>query len=94
MELYFILCVFVFIFFFYCRDVKEGTSGSGSRGVVSVVDVWTPGPYTALKALLSARLCAAIWGLINDCDETYNYWEPVRHTANFFNLLYEMKTAW
>ena len=38
---------------------------------------WTPTSYTALKALLSARLCAAIWSLVADCDETYNYWEPV-----------------
>ena len=42
-----------------------------------VVDPWTPGSYIALKALLSARLCSAVWGIINDCDETYNYWEPV-----------------
>ncbi|KAK3864709.1 hypothetical protein Pcinc_029623 [Petrolisthes cinctipes] len=61
------------------KDVKEGVSGGGGKGVVGVVDAWTPGPYTALKALLSARLCAAIWGLISDCDETYNYWEPTHY---------------
>ena len=43
----------------------------------NLIEPWTPGAYTALKALLSARLCSAIWGLVNDCDETYNYWEPV-----------------
>lgn len=37
---------------------------------------WAPGVYTALKALLSARLCSAVWCIISDCDETYNYWEP------------------
>lgn len=37
---------------------------------------WSPKPYTAFKALLSARLCAAVWNNIADCDETFNYWEP------------------
>ena len=38
---------------------------------------WMPAGFTVFKALLSARLCAAIWSNISDCDETYNYWEPV-----------------
>lgn len=41
-----------------------------------------PGPpvtlSTAVKLFLSARLCSAIWSHITDCDETFNYWEPVR----------------
>lgn len=32
---------------------------------------------TAYKLLLFARLCSAMWCHITDCDETYNYWEPV-----------------
>lgn len=35
-----------------------------------------PTGYTAFKALLSARIVAAIWSHISDCDETFNYWEP------------------
>jgi alpha-1,2-mannosyltransferase len=38
---------------------------------------WTPSAHTAFKCLLSARLCAAIWSGISDCDETFNYWEPM-----------------
>lgn len=38
---------------------------------------WSPSVNVVFKALASARLCAAIWNNINDCDETYNYWEPV-----------------
>ncbi|CAL1289019.1 unnamed protein product [Larinioides sclopetarius] len=38
---------------------------------------WTPSVYTAIKILLSARLCAAVWSNISDCDEVYNYWEPM-----------------
>lgn len=31
----------------------------------------------ALGLLLVARLASAYWGHIADCDETYNYWEPL-----------------
>lgn len=37
---------------------------------------WTPTGYTVFKILMSARLCAAVWSVVGDCDETYNYWEP------------------
>ena len=40
---------------------------------------WTPSPHTALKLLIMARMSAAIWSGISDCDETYNYWEPTHH---------------
>jgi len=41
-------------------------------------DVWAPAPYTVFKIYMSARLCAAAWNIVGDCDETFNYWEPVR----------------
>ncbi|CAB3366704.1 Hypothetical predicted protein [Cloeon dipterum] len=34
---------------------------------------------TAFKVLISARICAAIWSNISDCDETFNYWEPMHY---------------
>lgn len=40
-------------------------------------DAWAPSPATVFKLLLSARFCAALWNGISDCDETFNYWEPV-----------------
>lgn len=46
-----------------------------------------PGVDTAFKLLLSARFCSAIWSHITDCDETYNYWEPVRTTRLIFYKL-------
>lgn len=36
-------------------------------------------PSTAFKTFLSARLCYAIWSIITDCDETFNYWEPIHY---------------
>ncbi|CAL4061344.1 unnamed protein product, partial [Meganyctiphanes norvegica] len=59
------------------RQSSSSVTKEASEGeVVHIIEAWTPGAYTALKAILSARLCAAIWGIITDCDETYNYWEP------------------
>lgn len=39
----------------------------------------TPSAFTVFKAILSARFCATMWSLISDCDETYNYWEPLHY---------------
>ncbi|XP_063696408.1 alpha-1,2-mannosyltransferase ALG9 isoform X2 [Culicoides brevitarsis] len=39
--------------------------------------VMLPNAESALKILCSVRLCAAIWSHITDCDETFNYWEPL-----------------
>uniref|UniRef100_A0A336MEI6 Mannosyltransferase n=1 Tax=Culicoides sonorensis TaxID=179676 RepID=A0A336MEI6_CULSO len=38
-----------------------------------------PKPDSAFKVLCSVRLCAAIWCHITDCDETFNYWEPLHY---------------
>lgn len=38
-----------------------------------------PSSDMAFKVLLSARVCAAIWSNISDCDETFNYWEPLHY---------------
>lgn len=46
------------------------------------VGLFYPSSDTAFKALLSARFCAAVWSHITDCDETYNYWEPVSIERN------------
>ncbi|XP_030040080.2 alpha-1,2-mannosyltransferase ALG9 isoform X1 [Manduca sexta] len=38
-----------------------------------------PGGAVALVLLLTARIISAYWGQISDCDETYNYWEPLHY---------------
>ena len=48
-------------------------SGAGQDGP------WTPTASIAFKVLFSARLCAAFWSGISDCDETFNYWEPTHY---------------
>lgn len=47
---------------------------------------WTPSGYTAFKVLLSARLCAAIWSNVSDCDETFNYWEPMYYLLHGYGF--------
>lgn len=40
---------------------------------------WCPRSYTCFKILLIVRLSSAFWSHIGDCDETYNYWEPLHY---------------
>ena len=30
-----------------------------------------------MKLCLTVRLSAAVWSTVADCDETFNYWEPM-----------------
>jgi alpha-1,2-mannosyltransferase len=53
---------------------------------IDQVGLFYPSNDTAFKALLSARFCAAVWSHITDCDETYNFWEPVRYLLLNINL--------
>lgn len=48
-----------------------------NRSISRGGQVWAPEGSTAFKCLLSARFCAALLSNISDCDETFNYWEPV-----------------
>ena len=40
-------------------------------------DFWSPSAFHAFHFLLVSRIISAFYNNINDCDETYNYWEPV-----------------
>jgi len=60
-------------------EVVDSNGVPYTTGQVQSAEPWTPSPYTAFKVLLSARLGAAVWSGISDCDETYNYWEPAHH---------------
>lgn len=42
-------------------------------------EIWLPESTTAFKLLMSANLCSALLSNISDCDETYNYWEPMHY---------------
>jgi len=67
----------------FCDVSRESTTASDEVGDSSKQDAnavykpWAPGGYVAFRLLLASRMCAALWSNISDCDETYNYWEPV-----------------
>ncbi|XP_074592962.1 alpha-1,2-mannosyltransferase ALG9-like [Brevipalpus obovatus] len=41
--------------------------------------MYTVKPWIVFLVIFAARLVSAIWGNINDCDETFNYWEPIHY---------------
>ncbi|CAG0890674.1 unnamed protein product [Cyprideis torosa] len=53
---------------------EQGGNRTGEQDGSS--EVWAPSSSVALKALFSSKMCAAVWNLMDDCDEVYNYWEP------------------
>lgn len=44
-------------------------------------DVWAPPFRIVFMALLSVRILSAAALIIPDCDEVYNYLEPLHHLA-------------
>ncbi|PAA47164.1 hypothetical protein BOX15_Mlig014585g3, partial [Macrostomum lignano] len=35
--------------------------------------------WLIFRLCLTVRISSALWNIIHDCDETYNYWEPLHH---------------
>ena len=48
---------------------------------VGCLRCWVPSLGVAFRFLLAARLCSVFFMHISDCDETFNYWEPVSSLA-------------
>lgn len=69
MKLQFDLIFGFFLYVNYCSD----------KVAVAPSNALMPGADVAFKVLLSARFCAAVWSHIADCDETFNYWEPLHY---------------
>eukprot|EP01138_Halocafeteria_seosinensis_P012776 gb/GECG01013052.1/.p1 GENE.gb/GECG01013052.1/~~gb/GECG01013052.1/.p1 ORF type:complete len:665 (+),score=42.18 gb/GECG01013052.1/:1-1995(+) len=44
-------------------------------------DMWCPSFHTALKLSFAVRCVGALWSILMDCDETFNFWEPVHFLA-------------
>ena len=51
-------------------DIQDS---SGCR----VIDRQGPGAFFAFVCLLVPRILSALYNIIHDCDEVYNYWEPL-----------------
>ncbi|RMZ53697.1 hypothetical protein APUTEX25_003231 [Auxenochlorella protothecoides] len=59
-------------------STKDSASGRSTVLPSRVPPGHGPGQL-AFLALLAARLASACLNLIHDCDEVYNYWEPLHH---------------
>lgn len=55
------------------------SSHASEKVAIAKLSSLKPGADVAFKAILSVRFCAAIWSHISDCDETFNYWEPLHY---------------
>jgi alpha-1,2-mannosyltransferase len=59
--------------------------GRGKEQQVSQTQVntrlssYTPNLSVALGLLATIRLLSALYNLVADCDETFNYWEPTHY---------------
>ncbi|KAJ1302752.1 hypothetical protein OPQ81_003061 [Rhizoctonia solani] len=40
---------------------------------------WCPSLSAAFRMLVLIRVCAATWSNIQDCDEVFNFWEPLHY---------------
>ncbi|PNY22469.1 Alpha-1,2-mannosyltransferase alg9 [Tolypocladium capitatum] len=43
-------------------------------------------PITALYVFLAANVAAALFAPLQDCDETFNYWEPAHYLSHGYGL--------
>ncbi|KWU46612.1 glycosyltransferase family 22 protein [Rhodotorula sp. JG-1b] len=43
---------------------------------------WQPSLLVAFRFIILIRFCAAMYTAIGDCDEVYNYWEPLHYLVN------------
>ncbi|XP_022913586.2 alpha-1,2-mannosyltransferase ALG9 [Onthophagus taurus] len=61
------------------KETQKRAQQQQKRPEPEINNLLYPSGDTAFKAILLTRFCAAIWSHITDCDETYNYWEPMHY---------------
>ena len=50
-----------------------------SSAVNTRLSSYTPNFTVAVSVLITVRLLSAVYNLVADCDETFNYWEPTHY---------------
>lgn len=53
--------------------------GRAARDLLTEAGTFTFSLNSAFRLLLIARCTSALFGVIQDCDEVYNYWEPMHY---------------
>ncbi|KAL6948485.1 hypothetical protein ACO0QE_000951 [Hanseniaspora vineae] len=66
-------------------DVPQHQDGTGSKEIViQTIDIEPIIQYTLYALLFSRILVQPFYSLISDCDETFNYWEPLNYMVRGF----------
>lgn len=42
-----------------------------------LAEEWSPSILNAWRLFLAVQICSAFFNYISDCDEVFNYWEPL-----------------
>ncbi|KAH8783721.1 glycosyltransferase family 22 protein [Hyaloscypha finlandica] len=63
-----------------------GGPGSGSRPKKKPATPFAVKPIGAFYVFFIANLLAALYAPIQDCDETFNYWEPTHYLSHHYGL--------
>ncbi len=61
------------------NDSTDFAADQPPNGIAWEAHVWAPDVPTALRMFLLLRVTGAIFAPIMDCDETFNYWEPLHY---------------
>lgn len=63
------------------KRLRKGSEGEYlvTNAPTDLRSIGYPGGVVALLLLCVARIGSSYFGIINDCDETYNYWEPLHY---------------
>lgn len=56
---------------------KKGKSENLADDIDVIAEEWSPSELTAWRLLLAVQVISALYNYISDCDEVYNYWEPM-----------------
>ncbi|KIN08435.1 glycosyltransferase family 22 protein [Oidiodendron maius Zn] len=71
------------------KDMPQRGPGSAAEALKPKRKPVTPfavNPISAFYVFLGANILAALFAPIQDCDETFNYWEPTHYLAHGYGL--------
>ncbi|KAF7728653.1 mannosyltransferase [Apophysomyces ossiformis] len=69
-------------------QTREANAWAAKAGQELLTEAWTFtfSFTTAFRILFIIRCASALYNIIHDCDETYNYWEPLHYLQHGYGL--------
>ncbi|KAF0697914.1 Aste57867_11446 [Aphanomyces stellatus] len=65
---------------------KNAPIGALLREELQDLRLWAPNFHSAFSLLALVRLVSALFNIISDCDEVFNYWEPLHNLVHGFGF--------